>query len=133
MLPKESIFLEMRLAVERKGMTVDTVQQRRVAYVGSVGGGLDVGSLVGGGISEEMLRHKRIRLYDAGSAGDDSNSGPSEGKRLLFDSGESSTGPPLQSAPRDSSSVFVHALPIEVASRVWEFQYTAPKDAIMSR
>src|SRR5258706_1278287 len=113
-VPKESIFLAMRLAVYRKGMPVHTVQQRRAAYVGSVGAGFDVESLMREALSEEMLRHKRIRLSDAGSAGDDSNSGPSEGKRLLFDSGESSTGPPLQSAPRDSSSVFVHALPIEV-------------------
>src|SRR5882672_8716195 len=84
-VPKESIFLAMRLAVYRKGMPVHTVEQRRAAYVGSVGAGFDVESLMREALSEEMLRHKRIRLYDAGSASGEPDSDPSKVKRLLFD------------------------------------------------
>jgi PAS domain S-box-containing protein len=129
---KEAIYLAMRLAVYRKGMPIETVEQRRTAYLGSVGAGFDVESLMREALNAEMLQRMRIRLFDAGSADGERNS-ESEGKRLLFDSGEPTKGSPAQSALGDSSSEFVHVLPVEVASRIWEFQYTAPKDAVMSR
>src|SRR6266705_5518031 len=36
---KESVFLAMRLAVYRNGMPIDTIEQRRAAFLGSVGSG----------------------------------------------------------------------------------------------
>src|SRR6266496_2573826 len=42
---EDNIFLAMRLPVYRKGMPVDTVEQRRVAYLGSVGSGFNVENL----------------------------------------------------------------------------------------
>ncbi len=126
----EAIYLAMRLAVYRKGMPVDTVEQRRAAYVGSVGSGFDVGNLMRGALKDEMLQSMQIRLYDAGSAAGERQSESYE-KRLLFDSGQPTRGSPAQSAIGDSNSVFVHVLPIKIAGRVWEFQYSAPKDAII--
>src|SRR5437879_1698785 len=41
----EATYLAMRLAVYRKGMPVGTVEQRRTAYLGSVGSAFDVGYL----------------------------------------------------------------------------------------
>jgi PAS domain S-box-containing protein len=120
----------MRLAVYRKGMPIDTVEQRRTAYLGSVGAGFDVEKLMREALSEDMLRHMRVRLYDARSADQDDSS---ETKRLLFDSDEPTVGSSTQSAIGDPSSVFVHVLPVKVASRVWEFQYSAPKAAIIGR
>src|SRR6266480_2828331 len=79
-----------------------------------------------------MLRYMQIKLYDAGSAAGIRHS-ESDGKRLLFDSGQPTRGSPAQSAIGDSNSVFVHVLPIEIASRLWEFHYTAPKEAILGR
>src|SRR6266705_5026312 len=52
---KESIYLAMRLAVYRKGMPVDTVEQRRMAYLGSVGAGFDLENLMRGMLNEEIL------------------------------------------------------------------------------
>src|SRR5437867_946981 len=83
--PREAIYLAMRLAVYRKGMPVDTVERRRTAYLGSVGAGFDVGSLMREALSDDMLRHMRISLYDVGSA-DERDSGSSERRQLLFDS-----------------------------------------------
>jgi CHASE1-domain containing sensor protein len=40
--PAEAVYLALRLAVYRVGMPVDTVELRRIAYVGSVGVILDV-------------------------------------------------------------------------------------------
>src|SRR6266705_3179797 len=65
---KENIFLAMRLAVYKKAMPVDTVEQRRAAYIGSVGSGFDVENLMREALNEEMLKYMRIRLYDTGSA-----------------------------------------------------------------
>src|SRR5258706_121563 len=129
---KEVIYLAMRLAVYGKGMPIGTVEQRRTAYLGSGGSAFDVEHLIREALNAEMLQYMRIRLYDAGSAGGERNA-EYEGKRLLFDSGEPTGGSPTRSATGNSSSAFVHPLPVEIASRVWEFQYTAPKDAIIGR
>jgi len=129
--PKEAIYLAMRLAVYRKGMPVETVEQRGSAYLGSVGAGFDVENLMKEALNVEKLRYMQIRLYDVGSA-DERNSDPSERKQLLFDSNQLTKGSPAQSAV-DASSTFVQVLPVEIASRVWEFHYSARKDAIMSR
>ena len=112
-------------------MPVDTVEQRRSAYLGSVGSGFDVESLMGEALNVEKLRYMQIRLYDGGSA-DERNSDTSERKRLLFDSNQLTKGSASQSAV-DASSTFVLTLPVEIASRVWEFQYSAPKEVIIGR
>ena len=36
------MYLAMRLAAYKNGMPLDTVEQRRAAYVGSIGAGFDV-------------------------------------------------------------------------------------------
>jgi PAS domain S-box-containing protein len=128
---KEAIYLAMRLAVYRKGMPVDTIEQRRSAYLGSVGSGFDVESLMREALNVEKLRYMQIRLYDGGSA-DERNSDTSERKRLLFDSDQLTKASAGQSAI-DASSTFVLTLPVEIASRVWEFQYSAPKEVIIGR
>lgn len=129
---KETIYLAMRLAVYRKGMPVDTVEQRRTAYLGSVGAGFDVENLMRGVLNEDMLRYMRIRLYDVGSAVDERNSDSSGGKRLLFDSDQLAKRSLAESATDASNPAFVRVLPAEIASRVWEFQYSAKKNVIIS-
>ena len=129
---KEAIYLAMRLAVYRKGMPIDTVKQRRAAYLGSVGAAFDVGYLMSGAMNEEMQRYMRLRLYDAGSAVKPRKSGAHGENRLVFDS-EQLAGRPLPGPAIDASpSAFLHVLPVEIASRVWEFQYSAQKDTIIT-
>lgn len=128
---KEAIYLAMRLGVYRQGMPADTVEQRRAAYIGSVGAAFGVESLMRGALNEEMLRYVRFRLYDAGVAGDQPNSASTASKRLLFDS-DQLTRRSSGSGTAGSNPMFVHVLPVEIASRVWEFEYTAPKDSIIS-
>jgi two-component system sensor histidine kinase UhpB len=81
-------------------------------------------------LSEEMLRYVQIRLYDAGPAVDNPAAQPSPQRRLLFDSSQLNKGPFVRAAT-GSSSAFVYALPIEIAGRVWEFEYTAEKSVII--
>jgi signal transduction histidine kinase len=132
-LEKEAIFLSMRLAVYQNGMPVDTVDQRRAAYLGSVGAGFDVEYLMREALNEEMLRYMRLRLYDIGSPIGMNESDSTGGKRLLFDSNRITKRPASGAAAGDFKSAFVHVLPIEIAGRIWEFEYSAQKSAIVSK
>src|SRR5439155_568286 len=84
-----------------------------------------VENLMKGVLKEEMLQYMRIRLHDAGPVTRDS----SEARRLLFDSDQLTNVSPTQPGIGNSDSVFVHVLPLEIASRVWEFQYSPPTAA----
>src|SRR5258708_5530281 len=130
---KESIYLAMRIAVYGNGMPVDTVEQRRAAYLGSVGAGFNLENLMRGVLNEEVLRLMTIRLYDAGSAAENPNSDSPGAKRLLFYSVQLTTESAKSSAMGETGSTFLHAVRIEMADRVWEFQYSAPKTAIIGR
>src|SRR6266581_4000182 len=128
---KESVFLAMRLAVYRNGMPIDTIEQRRAAFLGSVGSGFNVESLMRAALNEEMPRYMRITLYDAGFA-EQRDLHSSDARQLLFDSDQLTKSSPSHST-RASDSTFVHVLSIEIASRVWEVEYSARKDVVISR
>src|SRR6267154_2660843 len=125
--------LAMRLAVYRNGMPVGTVQQRRAAYIGSVGAGFNIERLMKDVIDEKLLRYMRFTLYDAGPTSDRPDFPSSSGKRLLFDSIQFSQGSPTHTAVNDPALTFAHALPIEVAGRIWEINFRAPKEAVIDR
>ncbi|PTB22514.1 diguanylate phosphodiesterase [Trinickia symbiotica] len=63
----EYVGLAMRLPVYRRGMPTATVDERRRAYVGSVGAGIRVNDMMAGLLSAETLLALRYRIYDAGS------------------------------------------------------------------
>jgi signal transduction histidine kinase len=129
---KEAIYLAMRLPVYKNGMPIETVEQRRRAYVGSVGAGFDVEFLMREALNEQIGRYMQIRLYDLGAALDASPADSQAQRRLLFDSAQLRSGA-LGRGPLDEvDSSFVYALPVEIASRIWEFQYGAEKKAVIS-
>jgi PAS domain S-box-containing protein len=130
---KEYTGLAMRLAVYRSDMPTDTVEQRRAAYLGSVGAGFNVDNLMKGVLDDEMLRYMRFTVHDAGPTSDRPDFPSTSVKRLLFDSSKLIKGSPVQVASDGESPEFTHVLPIEIAGRIWEIQYTARKGAIMSR
>src|SRR5689334_12764591 len=59
---KEVIYLGMRLPIYKNGMETGTVEQRRTAYLGSVGAAFGVEYLMRGALHEETLRTMRVRL-----------------------------------------------------------------------
>jgi len=130
---KQSVYLAMRLAVYRNGMPLDTVEQRRAAYIGSVGAGFNVENLMRGVLDDKMLRYMRLKVHDAGPAVTPSDSGPIGKKLPVFDSSQLIRGSPAQSGMDDPGATFAHVLPVEIAGRVWEFQFSARKDAIIDR
>ncbi len=125
--------LAMRLAVYKHYMPTDTVEQRRAAYLGSVGAGFNVDNIMKGVLDEEMLRYMRFAVYDAGPTSDRPDFTSEIAKRQLFDSAKVIHGSQERFASDDASRTLTHVLRIEVAGRIWEIQYSARKDVIMSR
>jgi PAS domain S-box-containing protein len=125
--------LAMRLAVYRNGMQTDTVEQRRAAYLGSVGAGFNIDKLMRGVLDEKMLSYMRIVAYDVGATSDRPDFPTSKGKRLLFDSDKLIHGSPNSLTEDNTASMFVHVLPIEVAGRIWEIHFSAPKAVVTGR
>ena len=122
--------LAMRLAVYRTGMPIETVAQRQAAFIGSVGAGFNVDDLMKGVLDEETIRYMRFSLYDAGSAID-----PSEARgerRLLFESSRL-TGSSSYPTSEQSGSNFTRVLPVEIGGRIWEIEFSAPKEAVVER
>jgi signal transduction histidine kinase len=129
----EYIGLAMRLPVFRSGKPTGTVEQRRAAYLGSVGAGFNVANLMRGVLNEETAGYLRFRLYDVGSAGGKLPPGSAAKEWLLFDSNQLMQGAAARSARVNPDAVFTSALPMEVGGRIWEAHFSAPKHAIMGR
>src|SRR5260370_14811912 len=80
----EHVGLAMRLPVYHRGMPLNTVEQRRLAYMGSVGAGIRINDMLSGLLSEQTLRVIKFKIYDAG--GLRSPAVPPSADTLLFDS-----------------------------------------------
>ncbi|MGT2509575.1 bifunctional diguanylate cyclase/phosphodiesterase [Cupriavidus basilensis] len=78
------VGIALRLPVYRNGLSLEDVEARRRAYVGSVGAGIRVGDLLSHLINQEKLRRTRFRLYDAGDS--DSEEIPPSPATMLYDS-----------------------------------------------
>jgi signal transduction histidine kinase len=128
---RNDIGLAMRLAVYRSGAPVDTVEQRRAAYRGSVGAGFNVASLLQGVLAEDVARRMRFRLSDVGPAGAPQAVASAPAERVLFDSNR--TSGELAPAVGDADSTIERTMPIEVGGRLWRLRFSTGKDAVMDR
>jgi PAS domain S-box-containing protein len=129
---KGGTYLAMRLPVYRNGMPVDTVGQRRAAYVGSVGAAFDVEYLMREAMADEMVRAMHIKLYDAGPTADNPDPDSPRSKRLLFD-GSGITVRESRKVWNPADPVLAHTLPIEIAGRLWQVEYSVPAGTVVSR
>jgi PAS domain S-box-containing protein len=128
---QEYVGLAMRLAAYRSGMPVETLEQRRAAYLGSVGAGFNVNKLMAGAIDDEAARHVRFRLYDTGPFSEGPQRDDSSPERLLFDSRPAALAAATL-APQQGAK-FAQVLPIEVGGRRWEIHFSANKDDALER
>lgn len=127
---KEFVGLSMRLAVYRNGMPTQTVEQRKEAFIGSVGAGFNVENLMQGLFDSATTPYMRVRLVDVGSTEAVKDVAASSGKERLLFSSDASTAP---YANEDPIQFFERALRTEVGGRTWEVQFAARKDAIIDR
>ncbi|WP_240702393.1 bifunctional diguanylate cyclase/phosphodiesterase [Trinickia terrae] len=63
----QHVGLALRMPVYRRGLPLATVEERRRAYLGSVGAGIRVSDLMADLLGQETLRLIQFRIYDAGS------------------------------------------------------------------
>jgi PAS domain S-box-containing protein len=126
--PNRHIGLAVRIPVYRRGLPLNTLEQRRAAWIGSVGAGYDVGKLMLGAVDPTHRRQIRIRLYDAGPA-DARAAGTSNPEHLLFDSAAAAGG---VDAAASSSGVFTKRVSMTVGRRIWETEFSAPASAFAS-
>lgn len=130
---REYTGLAVRLAVYRAGAPADTVDDRRAAYLGSVGAGFSVDELMKGVLTAEATQYTRLRVYDVGTAGDFAG-GNTRGKTwTLFDS---ATLPGAAGVSQDASTPsdnFSIELPLEFAGRQWRIDFSARKRVVIGR
>jgi signal transduction histidine kinase len=126
---KKSIGLAMRLAVYRTGMPTDTLEQRRAAYVGSVGAGFAVARLMDNVLAPDLAPAMHFKMYDAGPAEQRPGAATAPPvRRLLYDS----TGQ-IEDTPQDASndgSILKRSLPFTIGGRTWDVDFSVPRESL---
>jgi diguanylate cyclase (GGDEF)-like protein len=122
-----AIGLAVRLPIYRAGMPVDTVEQRRAAYRGTVGAGIWMTQMLADlpGVPAGV----RLRLFDGGTepATQEPATAALQPDKLLFDTG--STGAGRRSAPQpepDAASGLRQVQAFMFADRLWMVEASAP-------
>ncbi len=126
--PTQNI-LAMRLPVYRSGMPIDTVTQRRAAYIGSVGIGFGVNKMVNGALEGFPVNGVRLVLTDL----NDVPPAPGEERpsAVLYDSHVQAK----RRTPRllDDAGLLRATLPIEFNQRKWHAEFSIAKSALYTR
>ncbi len=129
--PTPHLGLGVRLPVYRTGMPLASVEERRAAYVGSVGAGFSIPKLVQGAIDEMTVRQVHLTLYADGSAS-------AEQRRLVIGAADrllySDTGAtaPAPLPPGLSAGHLETVLPIDFNGRLWKAQFRIRTDALLT-
>jgi signal transduction histidine kinase len=118
-------YLGMRLPIYRHGVPVKNIEERRAAYVGSIGIAFNVPRLVQGVLDEMPVRHVRMTLFDSGPRLDLNGRDISARERILFDSHGSAENP--TPALNVGSKVFVVTLPLDFNGRPWKTTFSVSK------
>ena len=128
---REYTGLAMRLAVYRSGMPLRTVDERRAAYIGSVGAGFNIDDLMKGVLNESSMKFIRLQVHDVRPAAAAGTQSVHSDRRRLFDSAQ----PPAGAAAPDLEPAghLSQMLSIQVGGRIWEIQFSAPKVAVIDR
>jgi signal transduction histidine kinase len=118
--------LAIRIPIYRLGMPATTVDERRAAFVGSVGIGFRVQKLIEGVLDQMPVRGVRLTLTDIGPQQDRSQPAVPRPIRLLFDSNATveSPAPPMAKPDRET---FVTVLPVGYNMRAWEASFSIRK------
>jgi signal transduction histidine kinase len=119
--------LGMRLPVYRHGTTLVNEEQRRAAYIGSLGIAFSLPKLLHGVMDEMPIPGVRMTLFDVGPReviGHDTATWP----KVLFDSEGNAVNPtpPLASG----NDVFTATLPLDFNGRPWQTTYSVPKSRL---
>jgi signal transduction histidine kinase len=122
------VYLGMRMPVYRAGLRRDSVEQRRTAYLGSIGIAFSVTKLLKGVMEEISVPDLRMTLYETGPHVDD-EAGDDPGRKMtLYDSQGTLERP---SPPLDTRrDLFTVTLPLDFNGRPWTTVFSVPKSAL---
>jgi signal transduction histidine kinase len=123
-----NIYLGMRMPVYRGAGPVNTVEQRRAAYAGSLGIAFSVRKLLHGVMDEIPIAGLRMTLYDVGPGLDAHGHDASDKLLTLFDSRGTSADP--TPALQTGDGVFTTTLPLDFNGRLWKTVYSVRKSAL---
>jgi signal transduction histidine kinase len=126
------IGLGMRLPVYRRNVPIRNVDERRAAYLGSVGVAFSVNALVKGVLDEMPIKNVRMTLVDSGVDMDISNLNSTARDRLLFDS-SGTDQPPLPPLATGRDGGFRNTLAVDFNGRLWKATFSAHKSDIYTR
>lgn len=118
--------LSIRLPVYRKGMPLSTLEERRDAYVGSVGVGFTMQRLLQGVLEQIPARGVRLTMSDIGRRPDSLQSSSPTSVGVLFDSNATVAVPSPPKAIRNRET-FATTLPVEYNTRLWEARFSVLK------
>ncbi|MES2743410.1 MAG: CHASE domain-containing protein [Pseudomonadota bacterium] len=131
-----TLALAMRLPIYRNGMTLDSVAQRRAAFLGSVGVGFSVEALVRGVLDELPVRNVRLTLYDAGkkNAATGAATGAATDTAAETQLYDSAIGPARATrwAGLSEDQSFSTTSVIEFNERIWHARFTVDKRELYS-
>jgi len=117
-LNSTTVGLGMRMPIYRADMPHNSVGERRLAYVGSVGIGFSVQNLVRGALDDIPVHNVRLRLVDPQALAVQSRRQP----QVLYDN--------MSGAERETISdrkYFHVSLPVEFNRRLWEAHFSIHK------
>lgn len=122
--------LGLRLPVYRGALPSSTVEQRRLAYVGSAGLGFGITQLVSGVLDEFPVDGVRLLVTELTELSPEP--GEPAPRAILYDS-LATDERPKPPPPADDNSVFATSLPIEFNDRVWRADFSIAKSALYTR
>jgi signal transduction histidine kinase len=122
------MHLGMRMPIYSTTAHLDTVAQRRAAYIGSLGIAFSVPKLLHGVMDEVPVSGLRMTLYDVGPGLDIHGNETGNTPRVLFDSrgSDRNPAPPLAAGGATFSTTFS----LDFHGRTWTTVYSAPKAAL---
>ena len=130
-LPAPHLGLSMRLPVYRNGVLPATVEARRAAYIGAVGIGFSVPSLVQGTLDEAVLRGMHVAVY-ADAALDPEKRSLVIGKddRLLF----AQSGRLAQAGDPDDATCarYETVLPVDFNGSLWKARFQVCRSDLLT-
>ncbi|WP_229459085.1 sensor histidine kinase [Massilia cavernae] len=119
-------FLGLRLPIYTPGAPLDSVDQRRAAYRGSVGIAFSVPRLVQGVLAEMPVNNVRMTLLDQDIPPPGGGPVSPTAMRILFDSAGQ-----LHSLPDEADPArFTTTLPVNFHGRAWKVTFSTPKKEI---
>ncbi|MDO8069148.1 MULTISPECIES: CHASE domain-containing protein [unclassified Janthinobacterium] len=127
--------MAMRLPVYRFGMPVETVEQRRAAYQGSVGIGYDLVTMMRSALADMPVRNVRLTLFDIGPQALQQRDVPLQlphDMRPIFDSTAAGMHAPWWQ-PGSSGRYLSSTLLIEHNGRAWQALFSVRKSDLYSR